>query len=233
MRKLAIALVALFAIGPFMPASAGPGFKIKDVDEFLFFQPCACIDKYYTDGGYYSQPDTDKAAGMVADIINVERFPFSDMIEADYYGEGASADALKWARILAETKPKDVSRLRVPKSLIAKLNESDDRYGVFIYTYGYVTTVEAYEKEKRDKAISHAVDVVAEGLTGVKGLTNPSMNYTADIPYNNEMLCVVIDKQERSVVYYKKQPSPMFNSHPTDYEDVSKMLHKLLKDFIQ
>ena len=50
---------------------------------------------------------------------------------------------------------------------------------------------------------------------------------------NNEMLCVVIDKQERSVVYYKKQPSPMFNSHPTDYEDVSKMLHKLLKDFIK
>ena len=47
------------------------------------------------------------------------------------------------------------------------------------------------------------------------------------------MLCVVIDKQDRSVVYYKKQKAPMFNSHPTDYEDVSKMLHKLLKDFIQ
>lgn len=54
-----------------------------------------------------------------------------------------------------------------------------------------------------------------------------------DYLHNNEMLCVVIDKQERSVVYYKKQPSPMFNSHPTDYEDVSKMLHKLLKDFIK
>lgn len=233
MRKLAFALVALFAMGPFMLANAGPGFKPKDVDEYLFFQPCACIDMYYTDGGYYSQPQTDKAAGIVADIINVERFPFSDMVEADYYGDGANADALKWARVLAETKPKDVGRLKVPKSLIAKLNESEDRYGVFIYTYGYVTSVEAYEKEKRDKAISHAVDVVAEELTGVKGLTNPSMNYTADIPYNNEMLCVVIDKQERSVVYYKKQPSPMFNSHPTDYEDVSKMLHKLLKDFIQ
>lgn len=65
------------------------------------------------------------------------------------------------------------SRLRVPKSLITQLNESEDRYGV------------------------------------------------------------VIDKQERSVVYYKKQKAPMFNSHPTDYEDVSKMLHKLLRDFIK
>ena len=233
MKKLALVLATLFAVGTFMPASAGPGFKVKSVDEFLFFQPCACIDMYYTNGGFYSQPQTDKAAGMVADIINVERFPFSDMIETDYYGDGANADALKWARVLAETKPKDVDRLRVPKSLIKLLNESENRYGVFIYTYGYVTSVDAYEKEKRDKAISRAVDTVAEELTGVKGLTNPTQNYTPDIPYNNEMLCVVIDKQERSVVYYKKQKAPMFNSHPTDYEDVSKMLHKLLKDFIQ
>ena len=231
MKKLTLA--ALLAVVTFMPAVAGPGFKIKNVAEFAIFQPCACIDMYYTDGGYYSQPQTDKAAQIVTDIIEVENFPFSEIIPADYYGDGANADALKWARILAETKPKDVSRLRIPKSLMAKLNESEDRYGVFIYTYGYVTSVEAYEKEKRDKAISRAVDVLAEELTGVKGLTNPSMNYTADIPYDNEMLCVVIDKEERSVVYFKKQPSPMFNSHPTDYEDVSKMLHKLLKEFIK
>ena len=233
MKKLAFTLTMLLAIGSVMPASAGPGFTIKDVDEFLFFQPCACIDMYYTDGGYYSQPQTDKAAGIVSDIINAERFPFSDMIPADYYGEGANADILTWARILAETKPKEVGRLRIPKSLIALLNDSEDRYGVLIYTYGYVTTVEAYEKEQRDKAISYAVDKVAEGLTGIKGLTNPSMSYTANIHYNNEMVCVVVDKQERSVVYFKKQDAPMFNSHPTDYEDVSKMLHKLLKDFIK
>ena len=66
-----------------------------------------------------------------------------------------------------------------------------------IYTYGYVTSVEAYEKEKRDKAISHAVDAVAEELTGIKGLTNPTQNYNVDIPYYNEMLCVVVDKEER------------------------------------
>jgi len=229
MKKLVFALVALLSIG--ISASAGPGFKIKDVKEFAIFQPCAYIDMYYTDGGYYSQPQTDKAAGIVADIIEAERFPFSDIIPADYYNDGANADALKWASVLAETKPKDASRLKVPKSLIALLEESENRYGVFIFTYGYVTSVDAYEKEKRDKAISRAVDAVAEGLTGIKGLTNPSQNYSPDIPYNNEMVCAVIDKEERSVVYLKKQNAPLFNSHPTDYEDVSKMLHKLLKEF--
>lgn len=231
MKRILLVSALMLFVGTF--ASAGPGFKIKDVKEFAIFQPCAYIDMYYTDGGYYSQPQTDKAAQIVIDIIEAERFPFSDMISADYYGDGANADALKWANVLAQTKPKDAFRLKVPKSLIEKLNESEDRYGVFIFTYGYVTSVDAYEKEKRDKAISRAVDAVAEGITGVKGLTNPSQNYTPDIPYNNEMVCVVIDKEERSVVYYKKQNAPMFNSHPTDYEDVSKMLHKLLKDFIK
>ena len=38
MKKLAFTLTMLLAIGSVMPASAGPGFKIKDVDEFLFLQ---------------------------------------------------------------------------------------------------------------------------------------------------------------------------------------------------
>lgn len=231
MKKLAVILAALLSIGTL--AIAGPAFKVKNVQEFALLQPVGCIDKFYTDGGYYSQPETDKAVQVVTDILTVENFPFSDVMPADYYGDGANADILKWARILAETKPKDVGRLRIPKSLIAKLNESEDRYGVLIYTYGYVTTVEAYEKDQVNKAVSRAVDIVAEELTGIKNLTGPLMPYKSDIPYYNEMLCVVVDKEDRSVVYYKKQEAPMFSSHPTDYEDVSKMLHKLLKDFIK
>lgn len=51
-------------------------------------------------------------------------------------------------------------------------------------------------------------------------------------PYGNEMACVVVDAQEQRVVYYCKQ-TPTFASHPKDNEDVSKLLHKLLKDFIR
>ncbi len=145
MRKIIFAITALFALGSFLTASAGPAFKIKDVSEFTYLQPCGCIDLFHTDGGYYSQYHTDKATQIVADIIDAERFPFSDMIPADYYDDGANAS----------------------------------------------------------------------------------------IPYYNEMLCAVIDKEERSVVYFKKQDAPLFSSHPTDYEDVSKMLHKLLKGFIR
>ncbi len=45
-------------------------------------------------------------------------------------------------------------------------------------------------------------------------------------------VCVVIDKEEKRVIYYA-QEIPTFASHPKDNADVSKLLHKLLKDFIR
>lgn len=233
MRKVIISLAALLLLVSCGSARySSSGFKPIDVREFAFIQPCACIDKNWIDGTFYDQPETDKAAQTVADVVNAERFPFSEMIRADYYEDGVNADILQWAKTLPGIKAKNSGRLRIPKSLMTMLDGTQDRYAVFIYSYGYVTTVDAYQKEKREKAISHAVDIVAENLTGVKGLTNPSQNYTPKNPYGNEMVCVVIDKQEECVVSYRKQTA-FFPSHPTDYEDVSKMLHKLLKDYIR
>ena len=204
--------------------------KIAHIQEFAFIQPCSNMDLFDTDGGYYSQHYTDKAAQTVANVINSERFPFSEMISADY--QEANKDALAWAKILVDMKRSQLNRMKVPKSLISLLQGSKDRYGIFIYTRGYLTTKDAYEKEKREKAASKVIDEVAETLTGIQGLTNPSRNYTPNDPYGNEILCVVIDKEEERLVYYAKK-TPTFASHPTDNEDVSDMLHSLLKDFIR
>ena len=188
------------------------------------------MDLYDTDGGSYSQYYSYKAAQTVANVINSERFPFSEMLPADY--QEANSDALAWAKILVNIKRSQLDRMKVPKSLISLLQGSQDRYGIFIYTHGYLTTTEAYEKERREKATSKVIDEVAEQLTGIQGLTNPSRNYTPSDPYGNEMVCVVIDKEEERLVYYAKN-TPTFASHPTDNEDVSNMLHDLLKDFIR
>ena len=76
-------------------------------------------------------------------------------------------------------------------------------------------------------------DIATNIITSViKNLTNPSGTYIPDDPYGNEMVCVVIDKQEQKVIYYAKQ-TPTFASYPKDNVDVSNLLHKLLKDFIR
>lgn len=230
MKRIVIAVMALLTLASCGTTRYSTNVKIANIREFAFIQPCSYMDLFDTDGGYFSQYYSDKAAQTVVDVINSERFPFSEMLPADY--TEANSDALAWAKILVDIKRSQLDRMKVPKSLITLLQGSQDRYGVFIYTRGYLTTNEAYEQEKREKATSKVIDNVAEKLTGIQGLTNPSRNYTPNDPYGNEILCVVIDKEEGRLVYYAKK-TPTFSSHPTDNGDVSDMLHDLLKDFIR
>ncbi len=230
MKRIVIAVMALLTLASCGTTRYSTNVKIANIREFAFIQPCSYMDLFDTDGGYYSQYYSDKAAQTVVDVINSERFPFSEMLPADY--TETNSDALAWAKILVDIKRSQLDRMKVPKSLITLLQGSQDRYGVFIYTRGYLTTNEAYEQEKREKATSKVIDNVAEKLTGIQGLTNPSRNYTPNDPYGNEILCVVIDKEEGRLVYYAKK-TPTFSSHPTDNGDVSDMLHDLLKDFIR
>lgn len=209
---------------------AGSGTKVSDIREFAFLKPCAYMVLYDTDGRSYNQDNVDIATNIITQIINAERFPFTDVMEADYQGE--DKDALEWALTLSEVTAKQVDRLRVPKSLLKRMESVDNRYGLFIYSEGYTTTQEAYDAEKRAKAASRVIDAAAEKLTGISRLTNPSGSYYPNDPYGNEMICVVIDKQEQRVIYYAKQ-TPTFASFPKDHADVSKLLHKLLKDFIR
>lgn len=230
MKKHIVFVLALIVFTSCGTTRYNTGVKIADIREFAFLQPCSYMDLFETEGGYYSQYYSEKAAQTVENVINSERFPFSEMIPANYLEE--NNDALQWAKILVDIKRSQLNRMKVPKSLISLLQGSPDRYGLFIYTHGYLTTTEAYEKEKLEKATSKAIDDVAEKLTGIQGLTNPTRNYTPSDPYGNEMICVVIDKEEERLVYYAKK-TPTFASHPTDNEDVSDMLHDLLKDFIK
>ncbi len=99
---------------------------------------------YDTDGGYYNQANTDIATDVITQVINMERFPFTEVQPADYQGE--DAETLKWAQNLVDIKSNQVSRLRVPKSVLKRLANVDNRYGILIYSRGYTMSQEAYDK---------------------------------------------------------------------------------------
>ncbi|MBQ4184465.1 MAG: hypothetical protein II652_05930 [Bacteroidales bacterium] len=228
-RKAFLASVLLLALCSCGTTRHSSGIKISDIPEFAFVQPYAYMVLYEDNAaGYYNQASSEKASNVIVSVINSERFPFSDMIPADYSGD--NSDIAQWAGNLTSIKSSQVDRLRVPKSLVSLVNESGHRYGLLVYSYGYTMTEKAYQKERLQKTTSKLIDTAAEKLTGISNLTNPSGSYFPSDPYGNLMACVVIDAQEQRVVYYSKH-TPTFASHPKDYEDVSKMLHKLLKDF--
>ena len=223
-------LLAIVSCGSPRYASSVVTTKVSDIPEFAFLKPCAYMVLYDTDGGYYNQDNTDIATDVITNIISSERFPFTDVMEADYQGE--DKDVVDWAKNLMEMKQGQLDRMRVPKSLLKRMAGVDNRYGILIYSRGYNMTQDAYNKERVTKAASKVIDTAAEKLTGIAGLTNPSRSYIPSDPYGNNMFCVVIDKETERIIYYAKQ-TPTFASHPKDNEDVSKLLHKLLADFIR
>ena len=106
------------------------------------------------------------------------------------------------------------------------------RYGIVIYSYGYIRTKAGYQREKVEKAASKVLDSAIEKLTGISGLTNPSKNYSVSDPYGNILYCAVVDSQTDEVIHFVNE-TPTLASHPTENRDVNELVHKLLKEFIR
>jgi hypothetical protein len=231
-RHLIIGLSALLlavACGPSRYTNSS--FSPASVPEYAFIQPYSHIVLYGDDGkGYYNEESSANATRVISNIINSERFPFSDMIPADYNGE--NEDIKNWMRTFPDVDPAKADRLRIPKSLKKMLDQSGLRYGVVVYSYGYVQTKVGYQREKVEKAASKVIDKAIESLTGISGLTNPSQNYSVDSPYGNVLYCAVIDGETDRVVHFVNE-TPTFASHPEENSYVSELLHKLLKEFIR
>lgn len=223
------ALLTLMACGASRHTSSS--VNLAAVPEYTFIQPLSYIVCYGDDGkGTYDAEESAQATRIITNLITMERFPFSEVVDADYDGE--NSDIVSWMYNFSEVKPKQIARLRVPKSLHKLIADSGNRYGIVIYSLGYVQTVKGYMREKLEKEASRVIDFAVEQLTGITGLTNPSRNYSAGAPYGNVLYCAVIDSQTDEVVHFVEQV-PTFQSHPTSNSDVSDLLHKLLKEFIR
>ncbi len=226
---MTLALTALESCGPARYTQSGT--NLSSVQEFAFIEPYAYMVLYGDDGkGYYNENDSRKASQLITSIVESERFPFSDVIPADF--DGDNSDIRKWVTNFDENTASRADRLRVPKSLRTLVKNSGHRYGIVIYSYGYTQTVQGYQTEKLEKAASRVIDKAIESLTGISGLTNPSKNYYVSDPYGNLMYCAVVDVEEDRVVNFVREV-PTFGSHPLESTYVSDLLHKLLKDFIR
>ncbi len=230
--RLVLGISALFLLTACGPSRyTNSSFNLASVPEFASVEPYSFIVLYGDDGkGYYNEDSSRGATNIITNIINSERFPFSEMIPADYSGD--NVDIQNWFRNFEDIDPAKSSRLRVPKSLRKLIDKSGLRYAIVIYSYGYTQTKVGYQREKIEKAAGKVIDKAVESLTGIRGLTNPSQNYYVSDPYGNIMFCAVIDGETDRVVHFVKE-TPTFASHPTESDYVSELLHKLLKEFIR
>lgn len=204
---------------------------LKSIPEFAFIQPYAQITSYDNlNKGSISEEASSSAVKTITNIISAERFPFSDVIAADYSGE--NSDIRNWLITFPDVDPAKADRLRVPKSLQAMLEKSGHRYGVVIYSMGYTMTFVGQQLDIVEKAASKVIDDAIQKATGISGATNPTYNYTPSDPYGNVLYCAVIDNETERVIHFAKQV-PFMPSHPTSNSDVSSLLHEMMRIFMR
>lgn len=219
--------------GVLLASACGPSrytaadVNLAAIEKFAIFEPYAYIIGYDANNkAFYDGVDSKTEASMITGIIESERYPFSDIIPVDYFD--SKTDDLRWVSNMSQVDPSKIDRLRPPKSIRNKLQESGYRYGVIISTRGYIRSREVLQREALVRAASRVIDKVLEEATGKKSRT--VYYYPQSSPYGNEMYLAVIDGETDRVVHFVKENFASF-SHPTNRADVNNMLHRLLKDF--
>ena len=226
-RFLALAAIALawMSCGPTRYTSAG--VNLAAIDEYAFIEPLAYVTYYARmNQGSYDADLSRRAAATVEGVISSQRYPFSDVIEVNYDRENSLR---KWVENLANVDAERAESVRVPNKLEKLIADSGHRYGVVIYTLGFIQSAEAREYERMQKSIRRAMDKVVEKITEKKVYSTDT--YMSS-PYGNAFYCAVIDSETGRIVHYS-HVDPFFSSSPTDGSEVSYQLRELLKDIVR
>jgi len=232
------------AVMALVAASCGPltytpsDIDIASIHEFAFIEPVADI-LYYDSRNkpVYDYELSDEAADLIASIVSSQRYPFSDVVAMDY--DGGERGVRKWIQNLGDISTSRLERVRVPNDLRKTIEKTGYRYGIIIYSNGYIRSREAIHYEETQEAIGNAIGAVIDAIANSgkksdKDNKNSSYHYTSSpenkTPYDTNLYCVVIDSQEDRIIHYV-HPLPFFENDPLNGRDMESMLTRLLKEF--
>ena len=222
------ALVVLSSCGP-VKYSSSQHLDLKSVPEYAFIEPVA-------DVLYYDR--RNKPADLIATIVSSQRYPFSRVIGMDY--DRADRSIRKWIQNIGSVSVSRLDRVKVPSDLLDAIERTGHRYGVVIFSSGYIRSREAIRYEETSEAIGNVLGAALDALVnsdkkdkdGKKKESSykPYSNPEKKTPYDCNLYCVVIDTNTDEIVHYI-HPVPFFEKNPLDGRDMESMLSSLLADF--
>ena len=209
--------VAVSSCGP-VKYSSSENLNLKSVDEYAFIEPVSDI-LYYDrkNKPVYDYELSDEAADLIASIVSSQRYPFSGVIYMDY--DGSDREIRKWIQNIGSVSTSRLDRVRVPKDLLEAIDRSGHRYGVVIFSSGYIRSREAIRYEETQEAVGNAIGAVLDAIFSKKDKDN-----------DDNMYCVVIDSESDEIVHYI-HPLPFLENDPLNGRDMESMLNRLLRDF--
>ena len=234
--------VAVSSCGP-VTYSSSENLNLKSVREYAFIEPVADVLYYGSKNKpVYDYELSDAAADLITTIVSSQRYPFSEVIYMDY--DGSNREIRKWIQNIGSVSTSRLDRVRVPRDLLDAIDRSGHRYGVVIFSSGYIRSREAIRYEETQEAIGNAIGAALDAIFSKKDKDDDKdgkkkkssyetySNPENKTPYDCNMYCVVIDNESDEIVHYI-HPVPFLEKDPLNGSDMDTMLSRLLRDFIE
>ena len=232
--------VAVSSCGP-VTYSSSENLNLKSVREYAFIEPVADVLYYGSKNKpVYDYELSDAAADLITTIVSSQRYPFSEVIYMDY--DRSNREIRKWIQNIGSVSTSRLDRVRVPRDLLDAIDRSGHRYGVVIFSSGYIRSREAIRYEETQEAIGNAIGAALDAIFSKKDKDNDKdgkkkkssyetySNPENKTPYDCNMYCVVIDNESDEIVHYI-HPVPFLEKDPLNGSDMDTMLSRLLRDF--
>ena len=221
--------------------SSSENLNLKSVREYAFIEPVADVLYYGSKNKpVYDYELSDAAADLITTIVSSQRYPFSEVIYMDY--DRSNREIRKWIQNIGSVSTSRLDRVRVPRVLLDAIDRSGHRYGVVIFSSGYIRSREAIRYEETQEAIGNAIGAALDAIFSKKDKDNDKdgkkkkssyetySNPENKTPYDCNMYCVVIDNESDEIVHYI-HPVPFLEKDPLNGSDMETMLNRLLRDF--
>ena len=235
-------VVAISSCGP-VTYSSSENLNLKSVREYAFIEPVADV-LYYDrkNKPVYDYEFSEEAADLITTIVSAQRYPFSEVIHMDY--DRSDREIRKWIQNIGSVSTSRLDRVRVPRDLLDAIDRSGHRYGVVIFSSGYIRSREAIRYEETQEAIGNAIGAALDAIFSKKDKDDDKdgkkkkssyetySNPENKTPYDCNMYCVVIDNESDEIVHYI-HPVPFLEKDPLNGSDMDTMLSRLLRDFIE
>lgn len=234
--------VAVSSCGP-VTYSSSENLNLKSVREYAFIEPVADVLYYGSKNKpVYDYELSDAAADLITTIVSSQRYPFSEVIYMDY--DRSNREIRKWIQNIGSVSTSRLDRVRVPRDLLDAIDRSGHRYGVVIFSSGYIRSREAIRYEETQEAIGNAIGAALDAIFSKKDKDDDKdgkkkkssyetySNPENKTPYDCNMYCVVIDNESDEIVHYI-HPVPFLEKDPLNGSDMDTMLSRLLRDFIE
>ncbi len=234
--------VAVSSCGP-VTYSSSENLNLKSVREYAFIEPVADVLYYGSKNRpVYDYELSDAAADLITTIVSSQRYPFSEVIYMDY--DRSNREIRKWIQNIGSVSTSRLDRVRVPRDLLDAIDRSGHRYGVVIFSSGYIRSREAIRYEETQEAIGNAIGAALDAIFSKKDKDDDKdgkkkkssyetySNPENKTPYDCNMYCVVIDNESDEIVHYI-HPVPFLEKDPLNGSDMDTMLSRLLRDFIE